>query len=171
MMRPTAILGFAALGLALVGFVTGQATVQAPTRQPTVAVGDPAAEIAALRKSVTALEAAVRVLETKTQLVTSDGRSYTINAPGNIQVTSGQNTTITVGQNATLKSQMGLAMTGGTTVSVKAPGGSVSASPASLQLVGTMVQINGGGMPAARVGSQVSGAQVTTGSATVLIGG
>jgi hypothetical protein len=148
-MRNAIALGCTGLILVLAAPVSAQfPTPVRPytTVTPTTTTQTPAAEIAELQQQVAALQAAVTALQVKTQLVTSDGTSYSIAAPGNVSIQSQQNTTIKGGASASLT------------------------GAANVQISGAMVQINNGGRPAARASDPVSAGQIMSGSPTVLIG-
>jgi hypothetical protein len=157
MARHIVALCFAALGLVLAGPVVAQTpTVQNPALvhpYTTATVTTPAQQIALLQQQVAALQAAVAALQVKTQLVTSDGTNFVIKAPGSV--------TIAAQQQASISSSV---------LSVSAMVGATLQAGTTLGLQGALVQINGGGVPAARLGDQVVNGAVSTGSATVLIG-
>jgi hypothetical protein len=97
-----------------------------------------------LQQQIAALQAAVVALQVKTQLLSSDGTNLMIAAPGSISFKAQRQVLVQSTQ---------------TTV----------AGAANLALTGAVVQINGGGHPAAELGSPVAGNQVVAGSPTVLI--
>ncbi len=139
----------AALSITLGRALSAQTpTVQNPTimRPYTTTVATPAQHIATLQQAVATLQQQVAALQTKLQLVNSDGRNFSIAAPGSVSINTQQQFTVTALAGGTLN--------GGTTLGLK----------------GTMVTINGGGMPAARVGDKVGNGLVASGSPTVLIG-
>lgn len=119
----------------------------------TAAVMTPAQQIAALQQEVTLLQAAVAALQAKTQLLTSDGTNLSIRAPGSVTIQAQQSAALSAGA---------LTVSSSGTVQVQ--------GAATLALQGAIVQINGGGKPAARLGDAVAGGSVVAGSPTVLIG-
>jgi hypothetical protein len=177
MMRSTVIVAVTAASIALVGTVASQVAVQAPPHPTAIAVGtDPAADIAALKRSVAALEASVAALQAKTQMLSTDGRNLTIKSPGDIKMYADRDMTIDVTSNTRFTSRGTLEMGSLSVLSLKAGGLASLTAGSNLGITAAMVRINAnqGGNPAARVGSQVSGkgggGQITTGSATVMIG-
>jgi hypothetical protein len=138
----------AALAVMLASALSAQTPmIQSPAavRQYTGTVATPAQQIATLQQTVARLQQQVAALEAKTSLLASDGQSLVIQAPLGVTIKSGQQFTLT------------------------APMGSITSS-ANLAITAGMVNINGGGMPAARVGDPVNQGAITNGSATVLIG-
>lgn len=177
MMRSTVIVAVTAASIVLVGTVASQVAVQSPPRPTGVTVAtDPTAEIAALKRSVAALEASVAALQAKTQMVSTDGRNYTIRAPGDIRLSADQDMTIDITRNTRLTSHGNLDMGAIAALSLRAGGLATVAAGSNLGITAATVRINAnqGGSPAAHVGSQVSGksggGQVTSGSATVMVG-
>lgn len=143
------------LSLSIAGFLAVQAltaAVESPTRNATLATSSDSATIAALAQRVAQLEAQVKALVTKTQLITSDGA-----------------------QNFTLHAPRQLSLTGGTSLSLKSGGQAALEASGNVVLKGATVKVNGGSRPAARQGDSVvtSGAgtsQIAGGCANVLIG-
>ena len=136
------------LSLSTAGFLavkTLTAAVESPTRNATLAKGSDSATIAALEQRVAQLEAQVKALVTKTQLITSDGA-----------------------QNFTLHVPQQLSLTGGTSLSLKSGGPAALEASGNVVLKGATVKVNGGSRPAARQGDLVatSGAGTSPTSAT-----